>query len=225
MSSTLKMSPVRDVLPAIKTLTEQRYYRGLEYNKRKKSHGSSPGEARKIPRGNDCPLESTAHFVAEEFGVSPRTIKNDAQFAEQLEKLPEEKLADVLAVQVDRERLDLRPPWPDASNKVTGDDASRPDASSNGNVAKTSTPDARLKLSSNNDKVVIVTSFGENRASGLVALPILVLLLALPFFLTDQWETNCWLTPSSAATLACVHRFFSSSRNRLWQICHNRFSS
>ena len=63
-----------------------RYIRGRAYNGRKKTHGSANGEARKVSSGNDYHLKKTSEVVADEYGVSEKTIRNDAKFAATLDK-------------------------------------------------------------------------------------------------------------------------------------------
>jgi hypothetical protein len=56
------------------------YFIGRKYLERKKAEGRPAGGAEKL--GNTCPVPgNTAEAVAEEQGVSPRTVKNDATFA------------------------------------------------------------------------------------------------------------------------------------------------
>lgn len=64
--------------------------RGMLYISRKKSVTNPEGiggKSNKIDGGNSCPQQTTAEIVAKETGVSPRTIKNDAAYAEACDKL------------------------------------------------------------------------------------------------------------------------------------------
>lgn len=54
------------------------YLIGRKYATEKKSHGGA--------RGNNCPLK-TDEKIAQEFNISPRTVKNDAQFFEAIERV------------------------------------------------------------------------------------------------------------------------------------------
>lgn len=61
--------------------------RGKLYNSRKKTQGGDHGNQH-TAKGKSCTLpDSTAAQVAKETGVSERTVKNDAKFAEAVEKL------------------------------------------------------------------------------------------------------------------------------------------
>lgn len=64
--------------------------RGKLYNGKKKevrNPEGAGGKSGKIVKGKNCPKQSTAEVVAKETGVSARTVKNDAQFAEAVEEL------------------------------------------------------------------------------------------------------------------------------------------
>jgi hypothetical protein len=62
--------------------------RGMLYISRKKSVGAPDGnENWKSQLGQSGPIETTAEAVAKETGVSPRTIKRDAEYAEACDKL------------------------------------------------------------------------------------------------------------------------------------------
>lgn len=68
------------------------YQRGKQYRTEKQAHGAPVGNNnRAIQRGNEsqkpCPFEKTAEKIAAVSGVSPRTIKNDANFAEAVDVL------------------------------------------------------------------------------------------------------------------------------------------
>ena len=66
------------------------YQRGKQYRTEKQAQGAPVGNNnRAIQRGNEsqkpCPFEKTAEKIAAVAGVSLRTIKNDANFAEAIE--------------------------------------------------------------------------------------------------------------------------------------------
>lgn len=66
-----------------------RYLRGCRYNLEKadvEETRKRGAEAAK-PEGKSCPPGSTAERIAEQTGVSPRTVKNDGRFAEALDQL------------------------------------------------------------------------------------------------------------------------------------------
>lgn len=64
------------------------YFRGVEYNAIKKERGGSkPGRRSK---GQSDPMSSTAAKLAEKYGVSEKTIKRDAIFAQVVEKIVSE---------------------------------------------------------------------------------------------------------------------------------------
>lgn len=66
------------------------YLRGKRYNLEKSStpnpHGVG-GKSGKIVGGNSCPQQKTADKLAAEYKVSPRTIKNDGQYANAVDTL------------------------------------------------------------------------------------------------------------------------------------------
>ena len=76
-----------------RNLTDERraYYRGKDYLLQKQAHGDTD----RFPRGQNDPLGktlekshiSTAEEVAEKHGVSPKTVKRDADFAEAVDAL------------------------------------------------------------------------------------------------------------------------------------------
>lgn len=80
-----------------RNLTEEQksYLRGKKYNADKKSQGGSRKSS-----GNGCNLK-TVESVAEEFDVSPRTISNDAAFADAVDAI-----ADNMGEQAKSEILD-----------------------------------------------------------------------------------------------------------------------
>lgn len=61
--------------------------RGRRYNRRKKIPGGTGTNQHTEQRGKNCPSAKTAERIAKETGVSPRTVKNDGQFADAVEKL------------------------------------------------------------------------------------------------------------------------------------------
>lgn len=76
-----------------RNLTEEQkaYLRGKRYENEKLKHGGDRSKRQ------DLPLEKTSTKLAEEYGVSDRTIKNDADFAKGVDLLPEERRTDVLS--------------------------------------------------------------------------------------------------------------------------------
>lgn len=91
------------------TDAQRSHFRGLAYQASKGSRGGdrkSNGQSDHLidggekSSGNICPLisdgKSTAEKLAEQFNVSPRTIRNDAAFAKRVEALPPEEKAAVL---------------------------------------------------------------------------------------------------------------------------------
>jgi hypothetical protein len=84
-----------------RNLTDERraYYRGKEYLNKKKTHG----DAKRLESPMDFPSaqnehlgEKTAEKVAEKHGVSPATIKRDAEFADAVDQLPPKEKEAVL---------------------------------------------------------------------------------------------------------------------------------
>jgi hypothetical protein len=79
-----------------RNLTPQQlsYLRGLQYRQEKKAHGGDRKTGEKS-KGQIDPLISTSEKLAKKHGVSPKTIKRDAKFAEAVdvvaEALPEAK--------------------------------------------------------------------------------------------------------------------------------------
>ena len=58
------------------------YYRGLQYNIEKKLHGDIERVSKNPARGQNDPLQGrTANRLSEQYKISPRTIKRDAQIA------------------------------------------------------------------------------------------------------------------------------------------------
>lgn len=60
-------------------------FRGVEYNTVKQRHGGSR-RGRKT-KGQSDPLKSTARLLAEKYGVSEKTIKRDAVFAQAIDRI------------------------------------------------------------------------------------------------------------------------------------------
>lgn len=61
------------------------YFRGTEYNATKQQHGGHrPGRKAK---GQNDPLPTTARQLADKYGVSEKTIKRDAVFAQVIDKI------------------------------------------------------------------------------------------------------------------------------------------
>ena len=60
------------------------YLRGRRYNSEKRQDG---GHGNQIAEGNSCPPVPTAESLASEYKVSPRTIKNDGQYAAAVDAL------------------------------------------------------------------------------------------------------------------------------------------
>ena len=69
--------------------------RGERYNLEKKE--SVGFKDRDLSGGKNCPRESTAEKLGREYGVSPRTIRSDAKFAEAVDKLPPEEKQYILS--------------------------------------------------------------------------------------------------------------------------------
>jgi hypothetical protein len=70
------------------TPEQLRLIRGRIYNRMKKAHGAPEGnQNRNIQRDQIEPVERTADKLAEQFKVSPATIKRDGQLAESVEAL------------------------------------------------------------------------------------------------------------------------------------------
>jgi len=70
-----------------RNLTEQEasYYRGKLYESRKLNHGGD-----RKSTGNIFPLKNTADDIGDEYGVTGRTVKNDAQFSKAVDKVADE---------------------------------------------------------------------------------------------------------------------------------------
>lgn len=62
-----------------------RILRGRRYNRIKKAQGGD----RRASGQNDHMNERTAERLAKEHGVSPKTIRRDGKFAEEVERTPE----------------------------------------------------------------------------------------------------------------------------------------
>jgi N6-adenosine-specific RNA methylase IME4 len=75
---------------------QRSYLRGKRYAMEKKEHGAPTGNKNAEKQsGNNCHFEKTATKLAEEFKVSPRTIRNDAKFAEAVDCMAENVGEDV----------------------------------------------------------------------------------------------------------------------------------
>ncbi len=67
----------------VRTMPARRtYYIGVVYRETKKEQGGDRGNQYTEPKGNNCPLPTTAEVVGEQFGVAPRTVKNAEKFAD-----------------------------------------------------------------------------------------------------------------------------------------------
>ena len=64
------------------TEEQKSYLRGKRYTNEKSGRGGD-----RKSKGNDCTLNPTADKLGDEYGVSPRTIKNDAAFATAVDTL------------------------------------------------------------------------------------------------------------------------------------------
>lgn len=70
------------------TPTNQSYLRGLQYQREKKKREDNLKQNQiEEPKGKSCTSENTAERLAEQHNVSPRTIKNDAEFADAVDKI------------------------------------------------------------------------------------------------------------------------------------------
>lgn len=81
-----------------RNLTEEQkaYLRGKRYENEKLKQGTN-NQFVKSEKGQNVPFQSTSEKLAEEYGVSDKTIKRDADFAKGVDLLPEEKRSDVLS--------------------------------------------------------------------------------------------------------------------------------
>jgi len=64
------------------------YFRGVEYNAVKQTHGGK--RAPRKARGQSVPLPKTADRVADKYGVSYKTIRRDGIFAQVIDKIVED---------------------------------------------------------------------------------------------------------------------------------------
>ena len=64
---------------------EASYYRGKLYESRKLSRGGD-----RKSKGQNVLLKTTAEKIAEEYGVTDKTIKRDAQFSQAVDKVAAE---------------------------------------------------------------------------------------------------------------------------------------
>jgi len=84
------------------------YLRGKKYNAQKLSKGKYE---RSDHKGQNVPYEfegTTAERLAEQFNVSQKTIKRDAEFAEGLDKLSSEKKKEVLSGKLKMRKSDIQ---------------------------------------------------------------------------------------------------------------------
>ncbi len=79
------------------TPNEASYYRGLKYRQEKKSVGN-PQLGQNVPIGQDG---STRDRLAEEFGVNPKTVQRDEQFADAVDSVSRNTGADARDVLLD----------------------------------------------------------------------------------------------------------------------------
>ena len=71
---------------------QRRLLRGRMYNRRKKAHGSAPGENRRdvfVSGQTDHLQPKASSSIAQQYGVSERTVRRDGKFAEEAEREPE----------------------------------------------------------------------------------------------------------------------------------------
>lgn len=88
------------------TPEQMSYLRGLKYLAVRKSTGGDRKSDRK--EGPESPeSRKTKEVLAEQFGVSPRTIMNDVQFAKGLDRLEEPLKKEVLSRQVKLSKKDI----------------------------------------------------------------------------------------------------------------------
>jgi ParB family chromosome partitioning protein len=70
------------------TPTNQSYLRGLQYQREKKKVSNEKGVNQfSEVRGNNCTQPKTAERLAEQHNVSPRTIKNDAEYTKAVDEV------------------------------------------------------------------------------------------------------------------------------------------
>ena len=81
-----------------RNLTEEQkaYLRGRRYENEKLKQGTN-NQFVKSEKGQNVPFQSTSEKLAEEYGVSDKTIKRDADFAKGVDLLPEERKTEVLS--------------------------------------------------------------------------------------------------------------------------------
>lgn len=68
------------------TQDQLRLIRGRRYNRMKNEEKFKGNQHTKCGGGKFCHHQKTAETLAEEYGVSPRTIRNDAKFAKEVEQ-------------------------------------------------------------------------------------------------------------------------------------------
>ena len=76
------------------TPDQLRLIRGRRYNRLKKAHGGDRGNQYTNKKEAGCQigtLPKTADSLAEEYGVSSKTIQRDAKFAEEVENTPDQE--------------------------------------------------------------------------------------------------------------------------------------
>lgn len=114
-----KVWVIRNQLARRNLTSEQiSYLRGIRYNLEKKQHGGdrkSSGqndhlisEAEKHDRIWHTPGKSFAERMAEEHGVSEKTIRRDAEFAEAVDQLPDEEKKEVLSGKSKRTKKEIK---------------------------------------------------------------------------------------------------------------------
>lgn len=81
-----------------RNLTEEQkaYLRGKRYENEKLRQGTN-NQFVKSEKGQNVPFQSTSEKLAEEYGVSDKTIKRDADFAKGVDLLPDERKNEVLS--------------------------------------------------------------------------------------------------------------------------------
>ena len=75
---------------------QRAYFRGSAYIATKKEQGGTGANQHKEQSGNCCRSANTSMKLAGQFGVSERTIRNDAAFTKRVDQLPPEEKAKVL---------------------------------------------------------------------------------------------------------------------------------
>jgi len=104
------------------TPDQMKCLRGERYNLEKKE--SVGFKDRDLTEGKNCPRESTAEKLGKEYGVSARTIKNDAKFAEAVDKLPPEEKQYILSGKSKKTKQEImggRQDWPPQEHSTKKD--------------------------------------------------------------------------------------------------------